>query len=219
MTNKTRKIFRLNQTDVPQIVKVLCDSFFDYPVMRFVIDSAADYQHKLKILINFFVMARIFRQEVLLGIGDRANPDGIALISSSENSLNPPELKDLRERVWSELGIQSRSNYQKFSDISGQFQVNFPNLHLNMIGIKRSAQGMGLGRQLIEQVHLFSLKDSDSKGVTLSTEDPAKVPFYKYMGYDIIGEAVITPEIRTWSFFRPDFSDPAGHARRNRAGS
>jgi len=63
MTTNTHKIFRLNQTDVPKIVNVLCDSFFDYPVMRFVIDSEADYQHKLKILINFFVMARRYKED------------------------------------------------------------------------------------------------------------------------------------------------------------
>jgi len=209
MTKNTHLIFRLNQTEVPQIVSVLCDSFFDYPVMRFVIDSDTDYLHKLRILINFFVMARIFREEILLGIGERANPAGIALISKSDNSLNPQELKDLRERVWSELGIQSRSNYQRFSDISGQFKIKSPHLHLNMIGIKRRAQGMGLGRQLIEQVHLLSLQDSDSKGVTLSTEDPVKVSFYEYMGYEIIGDAVITPELKTWSFFRPNLRGPA----------
>ena len=202
MVNTTYKILRLSKEDVPKIVAVLCDSFFDYPVMRFVINSEINYPHKLKILINFFVMARIIRKEVIIGIGEQSNMAGVALISNQNNVINPPKLKNLREKVWTELGTQSRSNYQKFSDICAQFQVNVPHLHLNMIGIKHDAQGMGLGRKLIEQVHLLSLNDSNSSGVTLTTEDPAKVSFYEYLGYNIIGQSNVTPQLKTWSFFR-----------------
>jgi hypothetical protein len=204
MENTTHEIFRINKKLVPDIVDVLCDSFFDYPVMRFVIGSEINYSQKLRILINFFVMARIIREEIILGIGDRPNIDGVALISNPNNSLNPQELKDLKDQVWLELGTQSRSNYQKFSDVCAQFQINVPHIHLNMIGIKNSAQGNGLGRKLIEQVHLLSLNDANSTGVTLTTEDPTKVPFYEYLGYNIIGQSIVAPQLKTWSFFRPN---------------
>ena len=204
MENITHEIFRINKKHVPEIVDVLCDSFFDYPVMRFVIDSEINYSQRLRILINFFVMARIIREEIILGIGDRSNIDGVALISNPNNSMNPQELKDLRDQVWLELGTQSRSNYQKFSDVCAQFQINVPHIHLNMIGIKNSSQGNGLGRKLIEQVHLLSLNDANSTGVTLTTEDPTKVPFYEYLGYNIIGQLIVAPQLKTWSLFRPN---------------
>ena len=130
--------------------------------------------------------------------------DELALISNPNNSMNPRELKEVIDQVWSQLGAQSRSRYQKFSDVCAQFQVNEPHIHLNMIGINHRAQGKGLGRKLIEQVHLLSLNDSTSKGVTLTTEDPDKVSFYEYLGYNIIGESLVTPQIQTWSFFRSD---------------
>ena len=204
MENNTHKIFRMNKKNVPEIVDVLCDSFFDYPVMRFVIDSEVNYSHRLRTLINFFVMARIIREEIILGIGHRSNIDGVALISNPNNTMNPQELKDLRDQVWLELGTQSRSNYQKFSDVCAQFQINVPHIHLNMIGIKNSAQSNGLGRKLIEQVHLLSLNDANSTGVTLTTEDPTKVSFYEYLGYNIIGQSIVAPQLKTWSFFRPN---------------
>jgi len=204
MENIAYEIFRINKKHVPEIVDVLCNSFFDYPVMRFVIDSEINYSHRLRILINYFVMARIFRKEIILGIRDRSNIDGVALISNPNNSMNPQELKDLKAQVWLELGTQSRSNYQRFSDVCAQFQINVPHIHLNMIGIKNSAQGNGLGRKLIEQVHLLSLNDANSTGVTLTTEDPTKVSFYEYLGYNIIGQSIVAPQLKTWSFFRPN---------------
>ncbi len=204
MKSAEHEIFRLDEQDVPEIVDVLCESFADYPVMRFVIGPAAGYDRKLKILMHFFVMARLYRDEVILGIRDRSDLAGVALISNPDVSVNLPELNDLREQVWSELGAQPRSRYEQFSDACAQFQVDVPHIHLNMIGIKHSAQGKGLGRRLIEQVHLLSMHDSNSTGVTLTTEDPAKVSFYEYLGYRIIGQARIAPQLETWSFFRPD---------------
>jgi hypothetical protein len=41
-----------------------------------------------------------------------------------------------------------------------------------------------------------------SQGVSLTTEEPRNVTFYQHLGYQIIGEGSITPEMRTWGFFR-----------------
>jgi GNAT superfamily N-acetyltransferase len=204
MNKKNCEIHVLNQDDVPNIVDILCDSFANYPVMRFVLSSEINYDHRLRILINFFVMARIFREEVILGIGDLANLRGVALTSNPKNSLNIAELKDLRDKVWLELGMESRSRYEKFSDICAQFIIDEPHIHLNMIGVRHEAQGKGFARKLMERVHLLSMSDPNSKGITLTTEDSKKVSFYQYMGYHIIGEAMVTDQLKTWSFFKPD---------------
>ncbi|MFC2119938.1 hypothetical protein ACFLQ4_02590 [Bacteroidota bacterium] len=204
MNKKNAEIYQLNKQDVPNIVNVLCDSFAGYPVMRFVINSETNYDHRLKILINFFVMARIFREEAIFGIGDRANLVGVALTSNPNNSPDIIEFKDLREKVWLELGPESGSRYQKFSDTCAQFKVDEPHIHLNMIGVRTEAKGKGFAGKLMEQVHLLSMSDPDSNGVTLTTEDSEKVSFYQYMGYKIIGEAMVTPRLKTWSFFRPN---------------
>jgi len=202
--NTTNEIFKLDKQHVPDVVDVLCDSFFDYPVMRFVIDSEINYSHRLRILMNFFVMARILRKETIIGIRDLSTLDGVALISNPDNSINPPELKELRDQVWSELGSHSRFNYKNFSDVGEKLQIKVPHIHVNMIGIKLSAQGNGLGRKLMEYVHFISSNDSTSNGVSLTTEDPTKVSFYEHLGYQIIGHSLITPQLKTWSFFRPN---------------
>lgn len=202
MALKATQIFLMDQEDVPEIVNVLCDSFADYPVMRFVLASETNYDYRLKVLINFFVMARVFRKETIFGIGDGANLLGVALTSNPNNSPKITELNDLREKVWSELGPESKSRYEKFSATSAQFEVTIPHIHLNMIGVRSKAQGGGFARKLMEQVRLLSISEPYSKGITLTTEDPEKVSFYQYMGYDLIGEAMVTDDLKTWGFFR-----------------
>jgi hypothetical protein len=56
--------------EIHQAVTVLCDAFQDYPVMRYVLGSADDYDHRLRTLIGFFVSARVLREEPVLGIYD-----------------------------------------------------------------------------------------------------------------------------------------------------
>ena len=51
-------VFRLDGNDVPEVVDVLCEAFFDYPVMRFVLGAdAVDYEPRLEVLVHYFVQA------------------------------------------------------------------------------------------------------------------------------------------------------------------
>ena len=150
MNKNNAEIFLLNQEDVPNIVDVLCDSFANYPVMRFILNSETNYDHRLKVLIHFFVMARIFREEVIFGIGDRANLMGVALTSNPGNSMIIPKLKNLRDKVWLELGPGPNARYEKFSKTCAQFEVDQPHLHLNMIGVRTDAQGKGFAGKLMD---------------------------------------------------------------------
>lgn len=64
-----RKVVELGEDDVREVVGVLCESFFDYPTMRFVLGpDSRRYENQLQTLVHFFVMARVLRGEVLLGI-------------------------------------------------------------------------------------------------------------------------------------------------------
>jgi hypothetical protein len=64
-------VTQLPLEDIHQAVTVLCDAFRDYPVMRYVLGTADDYERRLHTLIGFFVSARVFREEPVLGIYDR----------------------------------------------------------------------------------------------------------------------------------------------------
>ena len=199
-------VLRLSEEHVPEVTRVLCEAFYDYPVMRYVIGGGqADYGRRVNTLVHFFVMARVLRNEQLLGTMDGKDLAATALVSYPGREEAPAELMTLRDEVWDELGPESRSRYEAYSAACAPFDVALPpHIHLDMIGVSRAAQGTGLGRKLIDHVHLMSREDTSSEGVTLTTEDPANVPLYEHFGYRVVGHARLSPELGTWGFFRPD---------------
>jgi GNAT superfamily N-acetyltransferase len=213
-----KTVLRLGAQDVPEVTRVLCEAFYDYPVMRYVVgDQYEDYERRLRTLVHFFVTARVLRDEVILGVMDGGaepedrsgvlggvNLSATALVSYPGPRGNPEELATLRDGVWNDLGPESRSRYEAFSAACAPFEVEVPHIHLNMIGVTRAAQGSGLGRELIEHVHLLSEENRASHGVTLTTEDPSNVALYKHFGYEVVGHSHVSSGLETWGFFRPD---------------
>lgn len=107
----------LPYTAVAEVVDVLHESFFDYPVVRFVLGNASgDYSGRVRTLVNFFVMARVFRDEVLLGIPSETGLVGAALVSRPGGPDPKPEFHELRAQVWAELGDAARERYRAFAD-------------------------------------------------------------------------------------------------------
>jgi GNAT superfamily N-acetyltransferase len=185
-------------------VTVLCDAFEDYPVMRYVLGSAAGYPHRLRALIGFFVKARAYREEPVLGAIDaRGRLAAVALVTLPGERAAPEALSILREAVWNELGKSERARYDAFGAATQPFGMAQPHHHLNMIGVVRSHAGQGFGRRLLEAVHRLSQADPASVGVTLTTESPNNVPLYTHVGYRLLGQARVAPGLETWAFFRP----------------
>lgn len=199
----TSPTLRVDRDRVPEAVDVLCDAFADYPVMRYVLGERDEgYPGRLRTLIHFFVMARVLRDEPILGLADGERLGAAATISIP-GTTSPAELGTLRESVWAELGSAARARYERFGEAASAFTVDAPHIHLNMIGVRRSLQGTGLGRRMLEAVHRFSREHPRSDGVTLDT-DAANVGMYERFGYERIGHARVSPELEIWGFFRRD---------------
>ena len=203
MNEILKTVRRLDSNDVPRVVDVLVESFFDYPVMRFVLGpDTEDYEGQLRALIHFFVMTRIHRNEILLGFEEEGNLWATALVSWPSEVPSPKKLGKLREQLWTSLGQSARSRYEAFGKACTKFQVKVPHFHLNMIGVRQVVQGQGLGRQVIEAVHQISMDDPTSEGVTLTTEHEANISLYKHLGYEVLGQANVSPTLTTWGLFR-----------------
>ena len=206
MTSTAERVLVTNvpPEDIHQAVTALCDAFRDYPVMRFVLGSVDDYDRRLRTLIGFFVSARVFRDEPVVGIYDRDGTLAAAALVTLPGERPLPEALSLRrESVWKELGPAERERYEAFGSACAQFVVEAPHHHLNMIGVRPSHMGRGLGRKLLEAVHQMSDADDGSAGVSLSTESQQNLPLYEHFGYRQLGHAVVGPGLETWAFFRP----------------
>jgi GNAT superfamily N-acetyltransferase len=197
-------VSRLSSTQIEDAVTVLCDAFYDYPVMRHVLGPDGDYDRRLRTLIGLFVSARVFRNEPVLGVYDRNGLLSAAAIVSLPGQADSPEaLAIRREEVWAELGAAERARYEAYGTACARFTVASQHYHLNMIGVRRSHVGRGLARRLLESVHRLSDADLVSAGVSLTTETERNLPLYEYFGYRLLGHTVVGDGLQTWAFFRP----------------
>jgi len=209
---------RLSPSTRAEVVSVLCDAFHEYPVMRFVIGDGGErlaagsivydqrevYDRRLHSLVDFFVQARLSREEPVLGVTERGHLLAAALVTPPGERPLPPSLLQQREELWSELGPAARARYEAFGRATSAFAIERPHHHLNMIGVRRSHAGRGLARRLLHAVHEMSANDAESCGVTLTTEDPAKVTLYEHFGYRRVGHVHVADALESWGFFRAD---------------
>ena len=201
VTMEQLEVTRVRPADAALVVDVLCESFRDYPVMRYVLGDSRDYEMRLQQMVGLFVTARALLDDVIFGVSD-----GGQLIAAATTS-NPavpahPDFARIREGVWASLGEAASQRYQQCVQAWESMASTVPQLHLNMLGVRRAQRGTGLGRRLVEAVHALAGQNASCTGVSLTTEDAANVPFYRRLGYQVIGHRRVAPEIEAWSFFR-----------------
>lgn len=197
------KVRNIEYDRVDEVVATLHEAFYDYPVMRFTLGrDVADFDTMHERLIRLFVMGRVFCKESLLGIGESNQLDAAAAVNLPETTGIPDALREYRQEVWATFKPEAKSRYDAFVSACAQFDVDLPHHHLGMIGVRNAHKGSGLGRILVEHVIEMAEQHPKSHGVSLSTENPSNVPFYKYMGFDLTGHAQVAPGFETWNFFR-----------------
>lgn len=73
---------RLSVAQAHHAVDVLCNAFHDYPVMRYVIGPVGgDYDRRLRTPVNFFVMARVWRDDPILGVSNGSELIAVATLT------------------------------------------------------------------------------------------------------------------------------------------
>jgi GNAT superfamily N-acetyltransferase len=198
------KIVTLGKERVPEAVAVLCDAFYDYPVMRFIIGEDDTYDQKLNQLVTMFVAARALRDSPVLGAVDSSGElIGIATVSLPTEVAAPPEFDRLRDGVWRRLGQAAQSRYHSYGETCMRFEPQEPHHHLNMLGVRRSHAGQGFARPLLEAVGELCRMDPASGGVSLSTELSDNVKLYEYFHYQVLGNAPVAGDLETWVLYWP----------------
>lgn len=197
-------IQRLDESHLPQIVDVYYEAFKNYPVMKFIIGSAGDdYDIHLRLLIELFVTKRLMRGGPVLGIATDGNLVACASVTPPQKKNADERLKDIEKTIWGKLHQEAQNRYEALCKLWDGFKVEDPHYHINMIGVRSSYKSQGLGSKLLKEVHQMSSDDSDSCGVTLTTEDPANVSFYQRHGYNLEGHFIFSEALESWCFFRP----------------
>ncbi|HET9252825.1 MAG TPA: GNAT family N-acetyltransferase [Candidatus Eisenbacteria bacterium] len=190
-----------------EAVETLADAFRDYPVMRYVIGNAGgDYDRRLDLLIGVFVGRRVAHGHPILAIEQEGVVLGVATLTPPGEHGTPPspEFEARRDALWRELGEEAKARMEALVAVWERLTVPGPQWHLNMLGVRGSHAGRGLGRILMDEVHRISREDPGSTGVSLSTELPSNVLLYEHCGYEVRYHERVADDLETWILFRND---------------
>jgi ribosomal protein S18 acetylase RimI-like enzyme len=186
----------LSKQNIPEITDVLCEAFYNYPVMKYVLVEKEDYDNRLRKLVTFFVFARALRKEPLLGIYNSENKlVAAATVTLPGEIPSPPELFKLRDELWTDLGSEEKTRYENYGNIALGLLPKEPHHHLNMIGVRNAYQGKGLARQLISKVEELVLAHPTTTGLSLNTEVEANVNFYLHLGFELLGKVTVEKNV------------------------
>jgi len=199
------RLVRLPGERAPEAVQVLCDSFGNYPVMRYMIgEQGGRYTQFLERLIGIFVSGRVLRGDSIFAIEDAGRAVAIATTTRPGEVVPIPELEAAREALMEELGPDAKARSEALVAVWKRTALDVPQFHVNMLGVLRTHAGRGLGGRLLREVHEISRLDPASTGVSLTTEDPKNVPLYQHCGYEIVSHDRVRDDLETWGFFRRD---------------
>jgi GNAT superfamily N-acetyltransferase len=190
------KPVNLYNENIPEVSDVLCEAFYNYPVMKYVLGEKQDYDTRLRKAVTFFVSARTLRKEPLLGIYNSENKlVAAATVTLPGEIPSPPELFKLRDELWAELGSEEKARYENYGNVAFGLLPKEPHHHLNMIGVRNAYQGKGLARLLINKVEELVSEHPTSNGVSLNTEVESNVNFYLHLGYELLGKEIVEKNV------------------------
>ena len=198
-------LVRLDPERAPEAVGVLCDSFRNYPVMRYMIGEQGDrYDRFLERLIDIFVSGRVLRGDPILAIEEAGRAVAIATITRPGGPATHPHVEAARDALLLGLDPEAKVRSEALVSAWRRMALDVPQYHVNMLGVLATHAGRGLGGRLLREVHEMSRLDPGSTGVSLTTEDPKNVPLYQHCGYEVVSHDRITADLETWGFFRRD---------------
>jgi GNAT superfamily N-acetyltransferase len=88
-------------------------------------------------------------------------------------------------RMWRGAGLRAMWRTARNAWACEAHRPREPLHHLVLLGVDPAAQGLGLARRLADTVAATARAHPTSHGVCLETENPANVPFYQHLGYEV----------------------------------
>lgn len=183
--------------------RVLAQAFARYPVIRFVLDDPDPDPTRVARLVTLFTSNRWLRgHPVYVGRDDSGALAGVITLTPPGDHPTPADLPPLLERLWAELGTETRERYDTLREVWQRAAPTGPRWHVNMIGVTDAARGHGLGSRLLR--HALALADADPNalGIDLTTEHAPNLSFYAAHGFRVVDAARVSADLETWTLVR-----------------
>ena len=182
---------------------MLRDSFYDYPVMKFMLKNSADhYDDHVDLLMGYFTEVRLTKEWPLLGIREEGRLMAVALISPPTPKIAPPELQKVLTELSQAVGEDLIDRMKEYGDKTYAVPEE-PHYYLSMLGVLPEIQGKGYGKRLLEENLEMSARDPLSTGVCLKTEVEHNVGIYQHLGFHVTGKEDLDG-FTSWCMFCPD---------------
>jgi GNAT superfamily N-acetyltransferase len=190
----TKDITIESVTDVarlPELARILGRAFADYPVARAAFGNASGSPQEWFTRMGQTALENRLKMEMPVFAADRdSEPVGVAVVSASDRRT-PPELSARFDELTAEAGHDTQAFFQEFIKVVDAISPTDPHVWLAILGVDPSAQGTGVGRQLIETTVQFARDSGTYTGVALDTEDAKNVEIYQRCGFRLIGESAV----------------------------
>jgi ribosomal protein S18 acetylase RimI-like enzyme len=196
---------RLAPTDLPAAAATLADAMVADPFYRWLAPDDARCA-----AFTGALMARLLRllgrQGHVYGIGE-AGREGVIGLSPPEGfpwptlpslgialgtALTRPSRRPPLGRLLRGARVMTRLDHA---------HPDAPHWYVAIAGVAPDAQGRGHGRALLD--HALALAAADGVPCHLETTNLANVPFYRHLGFALVGEVTVAPAPAAWIMTAP----------------
>lgn len=185
-------VIRLDSSAREDVVDVLCEAFYDYPVMQHIADGLSDdYVARLRALIGFYVDLRFIRQWPVLGVYDNLDVVAVALVNEPVDAAWIEESSGVIDTLHDCLGESAYQRMVEFEQASSESEPDFPHYFLGMIGVLNGSRGKGYAYHLMQHVVGLSESDKRSRAVALTTESEKNIAYYQRFGFQLVSETKV----------------------------
>lgn len=172
-------IVQVSERDRPRAIATIVAAFVDDPVERWLFPKLTDYEARFGEFVAAFA-GRAFDHDGVWALGDF---DAVALWLAPGAGVDETAIADVLTNA-----VASEQHEDMFSVLEQMDRAHptFEHWYLPW-GVVASAQGNGLGGQLLE--HGLARVDQTRLPVFLETPNPRTIAFYERHGFDVTAES------------------------------
>ncbi len=195
---------KLKASDVESCVNVIASAFKNDPLFTHTLST----NEEKELFSRFLIKKAIALGENGLVVKENDTIIGVASFEKDSGNIIKSLFKMLKfdfireviklKRMMSSEGFAFFNRYMRFT---ASVRPKHPHYYLVFIGIAPEAQGRGIGRTILEEIHAKVDADPESLGIGLDTENEANVAYYEKFGYKLIEKRTID-QVTVYAMFR-----------------
>jgi ribosomal protein S18 acetylase RimI-like enzyme len=195
-------IIQLTPHDEKRAVEILVNAFQKDPLYQHVLNNP----DQTDIFATFLFRKALDQKEILLGYEDHGFLSGVASLSKAGQpglsfAMFRPTFLALCFQCFRRLPLSSFVFFLRFMQFTSKAKAKTPHYDLNWIAVAPTAQGSGVGRNLLQAIHQVVDLDQEVIGIVLDTENENNIAFYEKYGYRILATTSLAG-LPIWVMFR-----------------